>query len=122
MEIWLLDAAIFAAGLGCGILLSRSWAHLFSAKRNSRQLSSARQHILTRLKETHDQEILHEAFRATEALRSELFRSLHGLRTSMTLVLTPAPQPMDKQDPSANEASPAAPNEASDASNRYGSN
>lgn len=117
MEIWLIDIAIFAAGLGCGILLAQLWGRLPFAKRHSRQLTAARQHILTRLKETHDQEILHEAFRATEALRSEIFRSLHGLRASMSLVLTPAPQPADEQQPPA-ETPVAAPNAAGGDTNR----
>ncbi len=117
MEIWFVDAAIFAAGLICGILLARVWAGLSSAKRQSRKLSAARQDILTRLKATHEQEILHEAFRATEALRTELFSSLHGLRTSMSLVLTPAPPPTDKE-PAADEAPSAAPNPAGGNPNR----
>jgi hypothetical protein len=122
METWLLDAAIFAAGLGCGILLARVWGRLSFTKRRSQKLSAARQHILTGLKETHEQEILHEAFRATEALRSELFRSLHGLRASMNLMLTPAPQPTDNQQPSTAETPAVTPTAAGGNPNRYGSN
>ncbi len=99
MQLWLVDAAIFAAGIYCGILLARLWGRLSPTKRRGRDLSAARHQILAGLKETHDEEILHEAFRATEALRSELFKSLHRLRSSMNLVLTPAPQPGDKQPP-----------------------
>ncbi len=90
MQTWLFDAAIFAAGLCFGILFARVWARLSPAQRR-KDLSTARHHILARLRETHDEEILHEAFRATEALRTELSKSLHSLRASMSLVAAPSP-------------------------------
>ncbi len=105
MQIWLLDAVIFAAGICCGISLARLWARPSSIKRRGRDLRAARHQILAGLKETHDEEILHEAFRATEALRSELSKSLHRLRSSMNLMVTPAPQPDDKEPSAAAERS-----------------
>jgi hypothetical protein len=86
MQNWLSEALIFVAGLASGILLTAIWLRV-SAARRGRDLKSARQRILAGVKETHDKEILDEAFRATEALRSELFKSLLRLRASVNVVL-----------------------------------
>jgi hypothetical protein len=86
MENWLSEALIFVAGLASGILLAAIWLRL-SAANKRRDLSAVRRRILAGIKESHDQEILDEAFRATEALRSELFKSLYRLRASMNVVL-----------------------------------
>ena len=107
MQNWLFDAAIFAAGIGVGILLARVWARL-SPKQRRKDLNAARRHILAGLKETREEEILHEAFRATEALRAELSKSLHSLRASMSLVAAPAPAGGEQGKESANQVSETA--------------
>ena len=86
METWLSEAVIFVAGVASGILLAAIWLRV-SAAAKRRDLNSARRRILAGVKETHDKEILDEAFRATEALRGELFKSLYRLRASMNVVL-----------------------------------
>ena len=87
MENWLSGALIFVTGLASGILLAAVWLRISTANKRRRDLSSVRRQILAGVKETHEKEILDEAFRATEALRSELFKSLYRLRASMNLVL-----------------------------------
>lgn len=89
MQNWLSEALIFIAGLASGVLLAAIWRWVSPARRG-RDLSSARRRILAGVKETHDKEILDEAFRATEALRTELFKSLYRLRASMNVVVGPA--------------------------------
>ena len=106
MLTWIRIALIFFAGIVSGILIAVVWTRFSSANRNRRDLTVARRRILIGIRETHNEEILHEAFRATEDLRSELFKSLHRLRASMNLMLTPAPQPGEKQQPAAAEGSP----------------
>ena len=86
MQNWLSEVFIFVTGLASGVLLAVIWLR-FSAARRGRDVSAARRRILAGVKETHDKEILDEAFRATEALRSELFKSLYRLRASMNVVL-----------------------------------
>ena len=88
MQTWFSDVLIFIAGLASGVLVAAIWQRISPARR-SRDLSSARRRILTGVKETHDKEILDEAFRATEALRSELFKSLYRLRASMNVLAGP---------------------------------
>lgn len=93
MENWLFETLIFVAGIASGILFAVVWLRISAANRRRRDLSAVRRRILAGIKETHDQEILNEAFRATEALRSELFKSLHRLRASMNVVLGPDEEP-----------------------------
>ena len=87
MDNWLYEALIFVAGLASGVLLAAIWLRLSASAKRRRDLSGARRRILAGIKQTHDKEILDEAFRATEALRSELFKSLYRLRASMNVVL-----------------------------------
>jgi hypothetical protein len=87
MQHWLSEALIFLAGLASGIVLAGVWLRILAANKRRRDVSGVRRRILAGIKESHDQEILDEAFRATEALRSELFRSLYRLRASMTVLL-----------------------------------
>jgi hypothetical protein len=89
MENWLFETLIFVAGIASGILFAVIWLRVSAANKRRRDLSAVRRRILAGLKETHEQEILNEAFRATEALRSELLKSLHRLRASMNVVLGP---------------------------------
>ena len=87
MENWLFETLIFGAGIASGVLFAMICLRVSAANKRRRDLSAVRRRILAGIKETHDQEILNEAFRATEALRSELFKSLHRLRASMNVVL-----------------------------------
>ena len=89
MENWLFETLIFGAGIASGVLFAMICLRVSAANKRRRDLSAVRRRILAGIKQTHDQEILNEAFRATEALRSELFKSLHRLRASMNVVLGP---------------------------------
>lgn len=119
---WIPIALIFFAGIVSGMLIAVAWTRFSAANKNRRDLTVARRRILTGIRETHNEEILHEAFRATEDLRSELFKSLHRLRASMNLMLTPAPQPGEKQQPAAAEGSPSTGTEAGSHANPCRSN
>jgi hypothetical protein len=87
MEIWLSEALVFLAGLISGIVVAALWLRVSAANKRRRDLTGVRRRVLAGIKKSHDQEILDEALRATEALRSELFKSLYRLRDSMNLVL-----------------------------------
>ena len=87
MQNWLPEILIFVSGLAVGICLAVLWLRVSTANKRRRDLTSVRRRVLAGIKESHDQEILDEAFRATEALRSELFKSLYRLRDSMNVVL-----------------------------------
>jgi hypothetical protein len=100
MENWLSETLIFVSGLASGILVAVIWLRVSAANKRRRDLSTVRRRILAGVKETHEKEILDEAFRATEALRSELFKSLYRLRASMNVVLRE-----DNEQPPANPVS-----------------
>jgi hypothetical protein len=85
VQDWLYELLIFVAGLVSGISLATIWLRV-STDNTRRDLRAARRRVLAGIKESHDQEILDEAFRATEALRSELFRSLYRLRASINVI------------------------------------
>jgi hypothetical protein len=87
MQNWLSVALIFLAGLASGIVLAGICLRISAANKRRRDLSGARLRILAGIKASHDQEILNEAFRATEALRSEVFKSLYRLRDSMNVLI-----------------------------------
>lgn len=87
MQNSLYESLIFVSGLASGIFLAVLWLRLFAANKRRHDLTGVRRRVLAGIKESHDQEILDEAFRATEALRSELFKSLYRLRDSMNVVL-----------------------------------
>jgi hypothetical protein len=87
MQHWLSEALTFLAGLASGIVLAGIWLRISAANKRRRDVSGVRRRILAGIKESHDQEILDEAFRATEALRSEVFKSLYRLRDSMNVLL-----------------------------------
>jgi hypothetical protein len=105
MENWISVALIFFAGLGSGILIATIWTRLSAANKRRRDLTAVRRRILAGIRETHDEEILHEAFRATDDLRTELSKSLHRLRASMNVMFGPVPQPWDEQEKTASRGS-----------------
>lgn len=108
MQPWLSLALIFLAGIVSGILIATFWLR-FSAGRNRREdLTTVRRRILAGIRESHEEEILHEAFRATDDLRTELFKTLHRVRASMNIMLDPVPQPWDEQEESVSRGSETA--------------
>jgi hypothetical protein len=89
MRDWISDLLIFSAGITGGILISKLEPH-FRAKKQRTEIVAARTRILADIKEKHDEEILHEAFRTTEAIRSELDKSAQLLRKTLLTVKEPA--------------------------------
>src|SRR6266540_4065933 len=77
------------AGITGGILVTMIKPILSAAKRHRTELVTARTRILADMKEQHDKEILHEAFRATEAIRGELDKTRETLRKTLITVLEP---------------------------------
>ena len=53
--------------------------------------------MLADIKERHDEEILDEAFRTTEAIRGELDKSLQTLRKTLTTAMDPITEPHDDE-------------------------
>ena len=104
MQNWLSVTLIFLAGIGSGILIAAIWLRLSAAKKRH-DVNTVRRRILAGIRETHDEEILHEAFRATDDLRTELFKSLHRLRASMNVMFGPVPQQWDEQEKTASRVS-----------------
>lgn len=105
MQNWFSVALIFLAGIGSGILIATIWTRLSAAKKRRNDLTTVRRRILAGIRETHDEEILHEAFRATDDLRTELFKSLHRLRASMNVMCGPVPQQWDEPEKTASRGS-----------------
>jgi hypothetical protein len=60
---------------------------------------ATRARILADIKEKHNEEILHEAFRTTEAIRSELNKSAQLLRKTLLTVKEPAADPNNGEQP-----------------------
>ena len=90
---WISDLLIFSAGISGGILISKFEPYFRAAKKPRTKMVAARARILADIKEKHDEEILHEAFRTTEAIRSELDRSAQLLRKTLLTVKEPADKP-----------------------------
>lgn len=93
MRDWISDLLIFSAGIAGGILISYVKPYLQSARIKRAEMFAAQARILADLKERRDEEILHEAFRTTEAIRGELAKSLQTLRKTVTTVLDPVTEP-----------------------------
>jgi len=89
MRDWISDLLIFSAGITGGVLVAMIKPILSAAKRHRTELVAARTRILADMKEQHDKEILHEAFRATEAIRGELDKTRETLRKTLITVLEP---------------------------------
>lgn len=86
MDDWISDLLIFCAGVAGGILLASLKPYFSLAKKRRTELVAARARMLADLKEKHDEEILDQAFRTTEAIRGELDKSLETLRKSLSAV------------------------------------
>jgi hypothetical protein len=87
MDDWVSDLLIFSAGVAGGILLSSIKPYLSAAKNRRTQLVAARTRMLAVLKEKHEEEILDEAFRTTEAIKGELDKSLDTLRKTLDTMM-----------------------------------
>ena len=96
MDDWFSDLLIFCAGVAGGILLTSIRPYLRAAKNRRTQLVAARSRMLAVLKEKHDEEILDEAFRTTEAIKGELDKSLDTLRKTLD-TMTPLGDPRETQ-------------------------
>ena len=89
MGDWISDALLFSAGVAGGLLVNEIIAIFRTNKRPRTESVSVRARVLSDIKEHHDREILHAAFRTTEDIKSELDRSLQTLRKTVTTVLDP---------------------------------
>jgi len=89
MDDWVADLLIFCAGIAGGVLVTSVKPFLSAARRRRTRLVAARSRMLADLKEKHDEEILEQAFRTTEAIKGELDKSLDTLRKTLAAV-TPA--------------------------------
>ena len=87
MDDWISDLLIFCAGLAGGVLVASVKPYLSAAKTRRTQLVAARTRMLADLKEKHDEEILEQAFRTTEAIKGELDKSLDTLRKTLDTML-----------------------------------
>jgi hypothetical protein len=94
MDSWTSCLLAFVAGIGAGlatgIALVSLKPYVFAAKKRRTELVVARSRILTGIKEKHEEEILDEAFRTTEAIKGELDKSLQTLRRALNAVMIPA--------------------------------
>jgi hypothetical protein len=103
MRDWISDLLLFFAGITGGILIASIKPYLLAAKKKRTELVMARARIMAGIKEKHEEEILDEAFRTTEAIRGELNKSLQTLRKTLTTVLDPvAPGPSASRSPERN--------------------
>ncbi|HZD39676.1 MAG TPA: hypothetical protein VE131_03080 [Terriglobales bacterium] len=89
MGDWISDLLLFSAGIAGGVLIMTIIPALRSTKRRRTELVAARSRILDDLRKQHEQEIIEQAFRTTEAIRGELLQSLQTLRKTVTTVLAP---------------------------------
>jgi hypothetical protein len=90
MEDWISDLLLFSAGVAGGVLIMILMPTLSVAKKRRTELVAARTRMLAGIKHRHDEEILDEAFRTTEAIRGELDKSLQTLRKTLNTVFEPA--------------------------------
>jgi hypothetical protein len=96
MRDWISDLLIFSAGVAGGVLITTIKPLMSAAKRRRTEMVAQRERLLERLKQKHDEEILHKAFETTEAIRSELTSSLQTLRNTLMTVLDPTKEPAAK--------------------------
>lgn len=90
MHDWISDLLSFGSGVVGGILIMILIPNLSAAKKRRTDLLRARSRMLAGIRQAHDEEILDEAFRTTEAIRGELDKSLQTLRKTLNTVLEPA--------------------------------
>ena len=89
MGDWISDVLIFSAGVTGGILICQITSIFRGNRRRRTEIVAMRSRVLSDLKDHHDREILHAAFRTTEDIKSELNKSLQTLCKTVTTVLDP---------------------------------
>jgi hypothetical protein len=89
MHNWISDLLLFGAGIAAGVLVMMILPVLSAAKKRRTELFAARSEILAGMKQKHEEEILDEAFRTTDAIRGELDKSLTTLRKMLNTVFDP---------------------------------
>lgn len=93
MDSWTSCLLAFGSGIGAGIAVGIALVslkpYIFAAKKKRTELVVARSRILAGIKEKHEEEILDEAFRTTEAIKGELDKSLQTLRRTLDAVMIP---------------------------------
>jgi hypothetical protein len=107
MENWTHCSLAFAAGIGVGIALVSLKPIVFAAKKRRTELVAARSRILAGIKEKHEEEILDEAFRTTEAIKGELDKSLQTLQRTLNAVMIPTPSESPQHETSIKTSDPA---------------
>ena len=111
MENWIPDLIIFAAGTAVGMLIALVVPGLTNNKKHTTELVAARTRMLADIKEKHNEEILDQAFRTTDAIRGELDKSLTTLRKTLDAVLPSGPdQPSGQEKPTIQLSQPLKPN------------
>lgn len=91
MDNWIPDLVIFIAGIAVGMLIALVIPGRTTTKKQATEIFAARTRMLADIKEKHNEEILDQAFRTTEAIRGELDKSLTTLRRTLDAVLPSAP-------------------------------
>jgi hypothetical protein len=89
MDDWISDLLLFSAGIAAGVLVMMVIPVLTAAKKRRTEIVAARAKMLAGIKQKHEEEILDEAFRTTEAIRGELDKSLTSLRKMLNTVFDP---------------------------------
>lgn len=97
MGDWISDLLVFSAGVTGGILINLVKPYLSVSKQRRTAMVAARARILTDMKHKHEEEILDEAFRTTQAIRGELDQSLRHLSKTLDTVLAPVDTPPNDQ-------------------------
>jgi hypothetical protein len=97
MDDWIPDLLIFSAGIAGGVLLTSIKPFLAASKHRRTAMAAARARMLADLKEKHDEEILDQAFRTTEAIKGELDKSLDTLRKTLSAVMPAEGMPESQQ-------------------------
>jgi uncharacterized membrane-anchored protein YhcB (DUF1043 family) len=111
MDNWIPELVIFVAGIAVGMLIALVIPARTPTKKQTTELVAARTRMLADIKEKHNEQILDQAFRTTEAIRGELDKSLITLRKTLDAVLSSAPdQPSGQATQAGQLSEPLKPN------------
>ena len=99
METWLSYLVVFALGVEVGALAITLKSRLSATKTQRTEQVAARGRILAGIKEKHDEEILDQAFRTTEAIKRELDKSLQTLQRTLNAIGITNPAPVAQPKP-----------------------
>src|SRR5258706_13115265 len=89
MDDWISDLLIFAAGVAAGILITSIKPLIVSGKKQGTDLVMARTRMLAGIKEKHEEEILDEALRTPQPIRTELRQPLATVCKTFNTLVTP---------------------------------